>query len=46
MNHEYTGFSDDVMSLYLPELDDDAAMEAAWAEWCAQNPTGDDGEMF
>lgn len=47
MVREYTGFSDDVMMLSIPELDNDAAFEAAWAEWCAMHPDMDeDGEMF
>lgn len=44
---EYNGFSDDIMMLSLePELDDDAALEAAWEQWCAEHGSDDDGEMF
>jgi hypothetical protein len=46
MQYEYAGFNDDVMMLSMPELDDDAALEAAWAEWCAEHPEAEDGEMF
>jgi hypothetical protein len=44
---EYAGYNDDIMMLSVPELDDDAAIEAAWAEWCAEHPEMDeDGEAF
>ena len=37
----YTGFNDDIVELLTPELTDDAAMQAAWEEWCAQFPDGE-----
>jgi len=47
-DHIYTGFNDDVIELYVhtPELDDEAAMQQAWEQWCAQHPEYDYGEPF
>lgn len=44
---EYNGFSDDIISL---ETDNDAAIDAAWAEYCQsekyRSEDFDDGEPF
>ena len=41
IDHIYTGFNDDIVELLTPELTDDAAMQAAWEDWCAQFPDGE-----
>jgi len=39
-------FLDEVHLMGMVELDQNEALEQAWAEWCEMHPEADDGEEF